>query len=114
AGFPLYWLFINTPGPILTAAILFAVPGYFTGWRAPLVVFLPLVTDTACSAAVGLPIYNALHTPGAGAWLLWGSAIASCAIGLVLLDAFARWIYAHTRSLQQQNATAPVQPREQV
>lgn len=99
-GFPIYWLFINTTGPILTAAILFAAPNYFRGWRAPLVVFLPLVTDTACSAAVGLPVYNALHTPAAPAWLTWGGALASCAIGMVLLDAMARWIYAHTRTLQ--------------
>ncbi|MBB3606105.1 hypothetical protein FHT40_005794 [Mycolicibacterium sp. BK556] len=103
-GFPLYWLFINTTGPILTAAILFAAPNYFRGWRAPLVIFLPLVTDTACSAAVGLPVYNALHTPGAPAWVTWGGALASCAIGMVLLDAMARWIYARTRDLQQHAA----------
>jgi hypothetical protein len=96
-GFPVYWLFINTTGPILCAAILFAAPGYFTGWRAALVLFLPLVTDTASSAAVGLPVYNALHTPGASHWLLWGGAIASCAIGLVILDGMARWIYSQTR-----------------
>jgi hypothetical protein len=111
-GFPLYWLFINTTGPILCAAILFAVPDYFRGWRAPLVVLLPLVTDTACSAAVGLPVYNALHTPNAGAWVTWGGAIASCAIGLVLLDAFARWIYAHTRYIQL--ARADIAPETEV
>jgi hypothetical protein len=100
-GFPLYWLLINTTGPILCAAILFAAPGYFTGWRAPLVVFLPLVTDTACSAAVGLPVYNALHTPDAAAWITWGAALASCAIGFVILDALARWIYARTGELKR-------------
>lgn len=89
-------------------AILFAAPGYFTAWRAPLVLFLPLVTDTACSAAVGLPVYNVLHTPGASGWLLWGGAIASCAIGLVIFDALARWIYAHTRSLARGHAHAGV------
>ena len=105
-GFPLYWLFINTTGPILCAAILFAAPQYFRGWRAPLVVFLPLVTDTACSAAVGLPVYSALHTPGAPAWVTWAGAIASCAIGLVILDGLARWIYAHTRQLQSQRTVS--------
>jgi hypothetical protein len=100
SGFPLYWLLINTTGPILCAAILFAAPDYFRGWRAPLVVFLPVVTDAGCSAAVGLPVYNALHTPGASAWITWGGAIASCAIGLAILDGLARWIYARTRELQ--------------
>jgi hypothetical protein len=103
-GFPLYWLLINTTGPILCAAILFAVPGYFTGWRTPMVLFLPLVTDAACSAAVGLPVYNALHTPGANGWLLWAGAIASCAIGLVILDGLVRWINTHTRSRATQAA----------
>ncbi|MCX2930010.1 hypothetical protein ORI20_06985 [Mycobacterium sp. CVI_P3] len=114
-GFPLYWLFINTTGPILTAAILFAAPNYFRGWRAPLVVFLPLVTDAACSAAVGLPVYNALHTPGAPAWVTWGGALASCAIGMVLLDAMARGIYARTRDLQRAKAAEASQPdRERI
>jgi hypothetical protein len=99
-GFPLYWLFINTTGPILCAAILFAAPGYFTGWRAGLVLFLPLVTDAGCSAAVGLPVYNALHMPGASPWLTWLGAFVSCAIGLAILDASARWIYAHTLKLR--------------
>jgi hypothetical protein len=107
-GFPVYWLVINTTGPILCAAILLAAPQYFTGWRAPLVIFLPLVTDTACSAAVGLPVYNALHTPGASAWITWGGAIASCAIGLAILDALARWIYSHTRRLQRETSTVTV------
>lgn len=100
-GFPLYWLFINTTGPILCAAILFAAPGYFTGWRAALVLFLPLVTDAGCSAAVGLPVYNALHVPDAPAWMTWVGAFISCAIGLAILDALARWIYAHTLKMQQ-------------
>ncbi len=109
-GFPVYWLFINTTGPILCAAILFAAPTYFRGWRAPLVVFLPLVTDTACSAAVGLPVYNALHTPHAGALVTWGGAIASCVIGLVILDALARWINAHTRALRHVGAATVAAP----
>jgi len=104
-GFPLYWLFINTTGPILCAAILFAAPGYFTGWRAVLVLFLPLVTDAGCSAAVGLPVYNALHMPGASAWVTLAGALASCAIGLVILDALARWIYTHT--LRMHKAAEP-------
>ena len=100
AGFPIYWLLINTTGPILCTAILFAVPDYFKGWRAPLVLLLPVVTDAACSAAVGLPVYNAIHTPGGSEFLRWGGALSSCLIGLLILDGLARWIAARTRALR--------------
>jgi hypothetical protein len=92
ARFPLYWLFINTTGPILCAAILYAVPGYFTGWRRGLIVLLPVVADAGCSIAVGLPVYTALHTPNLGAAGLWAGALLTCFIGLVLLDGLGRWI----------------------
>jgi hypothetical protein len=96
ARFPLYWLFINTTGPVLCAAILFAAPAYFTGWRRGLILFVPVIADSACSIAVGLPVYTALHTPGAGTVGLWFGALLTCFIGLVMLDAFGRWVL-HTR-----------------
>jgi hypothetical protein len=99
ARFPVYWLLINTPGPILCATILYTVPGYFRGWRAPLVVLVPFVADAACSIVVGLPIYTALHAPAAGGAVTWGAALLSCAIGLLLLDAFARLILWRRRAL---------------
>ena len=89
---PLYWLFINTTGPILCGAVLFTFRDYFRGWRAPLLVLLPLVTDSACSIVVGLPIYSALHAPGANEVVRWAGAFATCAFGVVLLDALARWL----------------------
>jgi hypothetical protein len=92
ARFPLYWLLINTPGPLLCATILYAAPGYFRGWRAPLVVLVPFVADAACSIVAGLPIYTALHAPAAGDAVRWGAGLLTCAIGLLLLDAFARVI----------------------
>lgn len=102
AEFPLYWLFINTTGPILCAAILFALPGYFSGWRAPFLLLLPLVTDAACSVAVGLPVYSVLHTPDADALTRWAGAGASVVIGLFLLDAFSRWILWRKRQLERE------------
>ena len=80
--FPVYWLFINTTGPILCAAILYAIPGYFRGWRAPFLVLLPAAADAACSIVVGLPVYSALHAPGATELVRWGAALLTCAIGL--------------------------------
>jgi UPF0716 family protein affecting phage T7 exclusion len=90
--FPIYWLFINTTGPVLCAAILYGVPGYFTGWRRGLLVLLPVVADASCSIAVGLPVYTVLHTEAVGAVGRWAGALLTCFIGLVLLDAFGRWI----------------------
>jgi hypothetical protein len=100
AGFPLYWLLINTTGPVLCAAILFAARDYFRGWRAPLLILVPVVADAACSIAVGLPIYSALHTPGASELVRWACAALSCLIGLVLLDALSRLILGRTRQLR--------------
>ena len=112
ARFPIYWLFINTTGPILCAAILFGVPGYFKGWRSPLVLLLPVVTDSACSIAVGLPVYSALHTPDASDLVRWGGAALTVVIGLVLLDGFGRWILARKAALAYRppRASAPPAP----
>jgi hypothetical protein len=99
ARFPVYWLLINTPGPILCATILYTAPGYFRGWRAPLVVLLPFVADAACSIVAGLPVYTALHAPAAGTAVTWAAALLTCAIGLLLLDAFARVIVWRQRTL---------------
>jgi hypothetical protein len=96
AGFPLYWLMINTTGPVLCAAILFTARDYFRGWRAPLLVLVPVAADAACSIVVGLPVYSALHAPGAAPALRWGGAVLSCLIGLALLDALARYILHST------------------
>jgi len=96
ARFPVYWLFINTTGPVLCAAVLYAVPSYFTGWRRGLLVLLPVLADASCSIAVGLPVYTVLHTESVGGVGRWFGALLTCFIGLVLLDAFGRWIL-HTR-----------------
>ena len=110
AKFPLYWLLINTTGPILCAAILFAAPGFFKGWRALYVLFLPLVTDAGCSAAVGLPVYSVIHMENISEFTRLGGAILSCAIGLAILDASERWMsYETTLKLKQrQPARAPL------
>jgi hypothetical protein len=101
ARFPLYWLMINTTGPILCAAILFAVPGYFTGIRRPLLILLPVVADASCSIAVGLPVYSALHAPHVSGLVQWLGACLSMLIGVVILDALSRWIMHRTTVLQE-------------
>jgi hypothetical protein len=118
ARFPLYWLLINTTGPIFCAAILFAVRDYFTGWRAPLLVLLPVVADASCSIAVGLPVYSALHAPHVSGFVRWAGAGVSVLIGLVILDALSRWIMVRTRELratprEAAPAAAPLPPPPQ-
>jgi UPF0716 family protein affecting phage T7 exclusion len=108
ARFPIYWLFINTTGPVLCAAVLYAVPGYFTGWRRGLLVLLPVVADASCSVAVGLPVYTVLHTEAVGAAGRWFGALLTCFIGLVLLDAFGRWILHRREELEREELAAPV------
>lgn len=107
---PLYWLFINTTGPILCAAILYALPRYFTGWRTPFLLVLPLACDSACSIVVGIPVYSALHAPAATDPIRWVAAFISCAIGLFMLDAFARWI--KNTADRGHGATAGVENRQ--
>jgi hypothetical protein len=101
ARFPLYWLMINTTGPIFCAAILFGVPEYFTGIRRPLLILLPVVADASCSIAVGLPVYSALHAPHVSELVQWLGAALSMLIGVVILDALSRWIMHRTTALQE-------------
>jgi hypothetical protein len=110
ARFPLYWLLINTTGPLFCAAILFAVPDYFKGWRAPLLVLLPVVADASCSIAVGLPVYTTLHSPHISMAVRWLGAILSCVIGFVILDGLSRWILHQTSVLQARRKTAASAP----
>jgi hypothetical protein len=99
ARFPLYWLLINTTGPVFCAAILFGVPDYFTRWRKPFLLLLPVVADASCSIAVGLPVYSALHATHAGELVRWAGAGLSIVVGLGILDALSRWILARTAAL---------------
>jgi hypothetical protein len=111
ARFPLYWLLINTTGPIFCAAILFAVPQYFTGWRRVLLVLVPVVADASCSIAVGLPVYTTLHAPHVGEAVRWAGALLSIGIGLVILDALSRWILARTATYATSPASSGLRSR---
>jgi hypothetical protein len=114
ARFPLYWLMINTTGPIFCAAILFAVPDYFTGIRRPLLILLPVVADASCSIAVGLPVYSALHAPHVSELVLWLGACLSMLIGVVILDALSRWIMYRTAARQAEDTEATTMSRQSV
>jgi hypothetical protein len=84
-GFPVYWIVINTVGPLALAVLLLAAGDTFTGWRAAYLLFLPMVCDAAGSVAVGWPIFSALNAQ-ASAPVRWLAAALTVTIGLVALD----------------------------
>lgn len=87
-GFPLYWMFINAGGPMLEATLLLAAPQYLRGARLLLVVGLAMITDIACSTAVGWPIFSALNAHAARP-LMWLAAALTIVLGLLLVQAVA-------------------------
>lgn len=91
-GLPLYWLFINTIGPLLAVALLLRAPRFFSGWRQILILLLPMTTDIAGSVSSGWPIMSALNTPGASAELKWAAATLTTLIGLAIMDGLSRLI----------------------
>ena len=91
-GLPLYWLFINTPGPLITVALLLRARPYFAGWRLGLLPLLPMTTDVIGSTGAGWPIFSALNTPGASEALKWGAGALTIVIGLLVMEALGRAI----------------------
>jgi hypothetical protein len=87
-GFPLYWMFINAGGPMLLATVLLAALQFFRGARLLLVVVLGMLTDIACSTAVGWPIFSALNAQAAMP-VTWAAALLSMALGCLLVQAIA-------------------------
>lgn len=107
-GFPLYWMFINTGGPMLEAVILLAASHYFQGPRVLLVVLLGMVTDIACSTAVGWPIFSALNADAASP-VKYGAAILTMALGAVILQAIAMLAVRVSESQQQTASSVPAE-----
>jgi hypothetical protein len=84
-GFPVYWIVINTVGPLALAVLLLAAGDTFCGWRGLYLVFMPMMFDAAGSVAVGWPIFSALNAH-ASAPMRWLAAALTIAIGLATLD----------------------------
>lgn len=91
-GLPLYWLFINTLGPLIAVALLLRAPQFFSGWRQVLILLLPVTTDIAGSVSSGWPIMSALNTPGASAELKWAAATLTIVLGVVIMDGLSHLI----------------------
>ncbi len=108
-GFPVYWIVINTVGPLALAVLLLAAGDTFSGWRALYLPFLPMMFDAAGSVAVGWPIFSALnaHTSTPVRWL---AAALTLAIGLATLDlliAYAAKMSAQERTTAVSAAGVP-------
>jgi len=98
-GFPVYWIVINTVGPLALAVLLMATGDTFSGWRALYLIFLPMMCDAAGSVAIGWPIFSALNAPATPP-VRWLAAVLTIAIGLATLDlliAYAARISAATQ-----------------
>lgn len=91
-GLPLYWLFINTPGPLIDVALLLRAPAMFKGWRMLLVPLLPMTADAVGSMASGWPIFSALNTAAASTEVKWAAATLTIVLGLLLMDGLSRLI----------------------
>lgn len=104
-GLPLYWLFINTIGPLIAVALLLRAPQMFSGWRQVLIPLLPMTTDAAGSVICGWPIMSALNTPNASTELKWAAATLTILLGLVVMDGLSRLICV------EQNAEARLAAR---
>jgi hypothetical protein len=79
---------INAGGPMLEATILLLAPNFFRGPRALLVIVLGMVTDIACGAGVGWPIFTALNAQ-ASQPVKYLAAILTMLLGVGLVQAIA-------------------------
>ena len=102
-GLPMYWLFINTLGPLIAVALLLRAPQFFTGWRQVLIPLLPVTTDIAGSVSSGWPIMSALNAPGASTELKWAAATLTILLGLAIMDGLSRLICREQTSAVQLN-----------
>ena len=102
-GLPMYWLFINTLGPLMAVALLLRAPQFFSGWRQVLIPLLPVTTDIAGSVSSGWPIMSALNAPGASTELKWAAATLTILLGLAIMDGLSRLICSEQASVAHLN-----------
>jgi hypothetical protein len=103
-GFPVFWIVINTVGPLGLAVLLLATGDTFSGWRALYLPFLPMMFDAAGSVAVGWPIFSALNA-NASTPVRWLAAALTIAIGIATLDLLIGYV---TRTSVAQDRTRAV------
>ena len=112
-GLPQYWLFINTPGPLIDVAQLLRARRYFTGWRLLLIPLLPMTTDAMGSIAAGWPIFSALNTADASMGLKYAAAAITIALGLIIFDAVSRLICTETHEVAANRTQLAAIPENQ-
>ncbi len=90
-GLPMYWLFMNAGAPLLGACTLAAAPRVFAGVHVLRALALPMMMFAGFSLATGWPIFTALHMRTLPAWLEWGAALLTVAIGATAIHELAGW-----------------------
>jgi hypothetical protein len=79
--FPLYWLVLNSAGPMITAVVIYRFRAALTGARLLLVLPLMPMAYGAFLVAAGFPVFNLLHS-NAPQWAIELGALTTIALGL--------------------------------
>jgi hypothetical protein len=93
AGFPLYWVFINTPAVVFGAALLHRQRHWFTGPRRLAALLVPVLAVPTAFYTAGLPVLVAMNTTLPSAWV-WMAAVLTAGLSLLIMDAAGRVLCA--------------------
>jgi hypothetical protein len=104
-GFPLYWIFINTPAVVIGAAVLTRRREWFAGWRAIAIPLVPVLAIPASFYTAGLPVLAAMNTTLPAPWI-WVAAVLTAALSILIMEATGRVLCAATPTLRPRSARA--------
>jgi hypothetical protein len=85
AGFPLYWVFINTPAVVIGAAVLQRQRDWFRGARTAAILLVPMLAVPTAFYTAGLPVLFAMNT-GWSAPLVWAGAVLTGAVSILIME----------------------------
>lgn len=81
-GLPLYWLFVNAGGPLLSATLLLVAPQFFAGAKRVFAVLVPMTVYSGFSMAVSWPVYTAGRIENLDMALYYGFALLTIFLAL--------------------------------
>jgi hypothetical protein len=101
-GLPLYWLFVNAGGPLLSATLLLVARRWFTGAKVVFAVLVPMTVYSAFSMAVSWPVYTAGRIEDLPMGLYYVAALLTIAMSLFAFHQVGRF---WERQAPESNAT---------
>jgi hypothetical protein len=87
---PVHWMTLNMAAAWVAAAAVHKALPHLPGWRQLAVPLIVLCTVTCSYYAQGWPIFSAMHTENAPAWLLAVGSLATVALGVGIVQAMIR------------------------